>query len=1218
MWAQQVDVIRGQITGVDGSPIEGAHITATSLSGAVNRNGQSDRNGRYTITFPGGEGDYFVTISRIGYIEKRFEIKRTADQDILVADAKLSTALGLDVVHVVAPRNRVPRKGANSDVGGSERPVNSSTVSAADQGNLAALAASLPGVTLVPGADGDPSGFSVLGLGSDQNNTTLNGSQFGGGNLPRDAAVTSSLATSPYDVSRGGFSGGQLSVQTRPGSNFISRTMSVNADVPALQWTDRAARALGQEFTAASLGGLLSGPIKLDESFFAVSYQLGRKQSALHTLLNTDAAGLETIGIAPDSAQRLISILNRIRVPLTVSNLPSNRTTDQGSFLGTLDLAPSSSKGGTAFNLTMTGSWNRLSPVSSLTTEVPSHSGDHVSWNGMIQARQSTYLWFGLLSETAVILSEGRSSGDSYLAMPSGDVLLASTFPDGTNGIKDIAFGGSAFLGTSSSTSSLGASNQLSWFSANNKHRLKLSTELRRDGFGQTGAPNEFGNFTFASLGALDSGAASSFTRQFQARSRNGGEYVGAIALGDSYKRNADLQFQYGIRLDWNTYFGLPERNEDIARLFASRNDEAPNRIYASPRLGFSWTYGSAPQVGAFDGAVRGPRAVVRGGIGMFQNTPSASLLGNAIANTGLPDATQQVTCTGPATPIPDWQGYLTHAAAYPSQCAAGAAAFTNAAPNVTLLSKDFSTQRSLRSNLQWSGPVGGDRFMLTAEITYSRNMNQPGTVDLNVAARTRFVIQAEGGRPVYAYPSSIDPSSGEVAFGDARVSSSYNRVIQMRSDLLSESKQLTLRLVPITPNSAWLWSGTYVYSSVIEQARGFSGNTGGDPFTIEWARSAFDSHHQFQYSIGYNFFDAVRITWFGNVRSGVPFTPLVSGDVNGDGYANDRAFVYNPATTPDPALASAMHQLLGAAPTNVRDCLMRQLGTVAMRNSCQTPWTTSANLSISFNPLKLGLPQRATLSLFVSNPLGAADLLVHGQDNLHGWGQAFSPDPQLLYVTGFSPATNEYKYTVNQRFGSSNPAFNPLRTPVTVTAQVRIDLGPTRERQSLTQQLNSGRRSRGTRLTADMLKTIYANTGGLVNPTATILRQADTLGLTGMQADSVTAVNRRYVARLDSIWTPVAAYFGALPDRYDEERAYERYRAAREESIDLLVQLAPVVRALLSPTQQRKLPSIVASYLDTRYLKAIRSGTAGAGGNPFGQLIPGTNIIATSVTYTP
>jgi hypothetical protein len=117
------------------------------------------------------------------------------------------------------------------------------------------MAASLPGVQLVPGADGDPSGFSVLGLTPDQNSTTLNGMNFGGADLPRDAAVMSSLVTTPYDVTRGGFSGAQFSLRTRPGSNFVMRGMSFTLNAPQLQWTDRAARALGQEYTNLSLGG---------------------------------------------------------------------------------------------------------------------------------------------------------------------------------------------------------------------------------------------------------------------------------------------------------------------------------------------------------------------------------------------------------------------------------------------------------------------------------------------------------------------------------------------------------------------------------------------------------------------------------------------------------------------------------------------------------------------------------------------------------------------------------------------------------------------------------------------------------------------------------------------------------------------------------------------------------------------------------------------------
>lgn len=50
--AQQIDVIRGQVVGPDGKPLEDAKVTATSLSGSVNRSARTDKNGRYTITFP--------------------------------------------------------------------------------------------------------------------------------------------------------------------------------------------------------------------------------------------------------------------------------------------------------------------------------------------------------------------------------------------------------------------------------------------------------------------------------------------------------------------------------------------------------------------------------------------------------------------------------------------------------------------------------------------------------------------------------------------------------------------------------------------------------------------------------------------------------------------------------------------------------------------------------------------------------------------------------------------------------------------------------------------------------------------------------------------------------------------------------------------------------------------------------------------------------------
>ena len=1195
--AQQIDVIRGTITGPDGKPLEDAKVTATSLSGNVNRSARTDRNGRYTITFPGGEGDYFVEVSAIGYAARRFEVKRTVDQEILVADARLLAAAGqLETVRVTGQRDRPERNDASPDISGSERPVDNSAVPADQQGDIASMAASLPGVTMVPGQDGDPSGFSVLGLSPDQNNTTLNGLNFGGSNLPRDANVSTSLVTTPYDVSRGGFSGAQFQIRGRPGSNYITRTMSLNVDAPQLQWTDRAARALGQQYSNLSVGGLLAGPIRQDASFYNFSYQLGRRSYDLRSLLNTSPIGLQTSGIAPDSVTRLLSILQQQGIPTATPQLPGSRLFEQGSVFGAFDFAPPSSSSGQALNISYNGSWNQQTPVSSLTSELPAHSGERTTWNAGVQARHTNYFGIGILSETSLGLNRSRNYGSPYLDMPSGTVRITSLFPDGTSSIKNVAFGGSSSIDNTRTNTGTQLTNQLSWFSSNNKHRIKFTTELRRDAFTQNQQLNTLGSFTFNSLADLEAQRPSSFSRQLSPRIRSGSQFIGGMSLGDSFRKSSDLQIQYGVRLDGNRFSATPTFNPDLESVFGKRNDRVPNHVYLSPRIGFSWSYGTAPQVAGFAGAVRGPRAVVRGGIGMFQNTPNTTLISGAIENTGLAGALQQVLCAGAAAPVPDWNSYGTDPSAIPDQCADGSI-FASTVPNVTFFAPDYSAPRSVRSNLNWTGPILRNRFSATIEATYSRNVNQSGIVDLNFNPVVQFTLPDEVQRPVFVQTTSIVPTTGTIASRDARVSPLFSRVTELRSDLKSESRQIRFGLYPSTFSSKYSWGLSYVYSNVREQIRGFT-NTAGNPLDVEWSRSAFDSRHQIQYNFGYNFFDAVRVSWFGNFRSGTPFTPLVAGDINGDGYANDRAFIYDPDATADPALAAAMQSLLDGASDRTRDCLRKQRGSLAIRNSCQGPWTSQATMSLSFNPLKFRLPQRATLSLQIGNPLGAADLLLHGNDKLRGWGQFAIPDPTLLAVRGFDPATKRYRYEVNQRFGSTSPALTAVRAPVTVTAMMRFDLGPTRERQALTQQLDRGRTRRGDKAPEAMLRAMYTN-GGIPNPLATILRQADTLGLTGPQADSIATMNRRYVIRLDSIWGPVARYFAALPDNYDKDEAYSRYKRAREASVDMLIQLVPVINGLLSAEQRRKLPAYISSYLDTRYLASIRSGTAGAGNGP-------------------
>ncbi len=1191
--AQQADVIRGRVTSSQtGAPIDGAVVTATTLSGGVNRSTRTDNAGRYTITFPNGSGDYFITVRAIGYVPRRFELKRLSDEDILIGDVRVAVAASaLDTVVTLGRRDRPARADSAPDIGGMDRLVNATNVAIDNLGNLAAMAASTPGLLFIPGVDGDPAGYSVFGLDQTQNSTTLNGMNSGATDLPRDGDYAVTVALSPYDVSLGRFSGGRTNVRVSSGSNFIKRTGSLLLDAPPFEWTDAAGRALGQQYSNTNVGGGASGPIAFDQAFYNFSFQLGRSSSDLRTLLNTDPLGLQTAGIAGDSVARLVDILRGQRIPATVGRVPDNKLADQGLVLGSFDFTPPTSTSGQSYNLTVNAGWNRLSPAVNLTSAVPASAFDNTRWNGAVQGHHTAYFGFGVLSETGIAVSELRRFASPYLNLPAGSVLVGSTFANGAGALKTVSFGG-APIDNSTTSRSLEASNELSWFSMDNKHRIKLTTDLRRDALSNEQGANTRGTFAFNSLADLEAGNAASFTRQLVPIATHENEIIGGLSLGDSYRPTYDLQLVYGLRADFNRFLDAPARNNAVVQSLAADNVVLPNRLAWSPRVGFSWTYGRAPEIGSFEGSARVPRAVLRGGVGIFQGLPSSALVSQTLANTGLASGAQSLMCVGAAVPTPAWGAYV-DASQIPTTCADGSEGtpLTNQAPNVTLFARDYAAPRSIRANVQWTGAVLGNRIAATINAAYSRNQHQPGFVDANLDSTARFTLADESNRPVFVAPSSIVASTGAIAAGASRVAPAFNHVTVLQSNLTSTASQIQLLLVPTAISTRYSWGLAYTLNNVRDIATGFS-STVGNPFDATAARAAFDWRHQIQVNAGYNAFDVVRLNWFQTFVAGLPYTPSVTGDVNGDGYTtNDRAFVFDPARASDPGLAAAMSKLLTDGPPNVRSCLARQLGRLAGRNSCQAPWTSTANLRIDFNPARVRMPERTMLSFSIANPLAAADMLLHGEGHPHGWGQFALPDNQLLFVRGFDPATRRFVYQVNSRFGNTSPAVSALRNPVALTAMVRVDVGPTRERQALTRTLDLGRTTPGPKVTAAELRAVYG-TAGLINPMAVILRSSDSLHLTGRQADSIATLNRWYLVRLDSIWSPVVRGYAALPDRYSQRAAYAQYVRAREGSVDLLIALAPRINGVLTSAQRRKLPALTAAHLDERYLAAVRAGT--------------------------
>jgi hypothetical protein len=205
---------------------------------------------------------------------------------------------------------------------------------------------------------------------------------------------------------------------------------------------------------------------------------------------------------------------------------------------------------------------------------------------------------------------------------------------------------------------------------------------------------------------------------------------------------------------------------------------------------------------------------------------------------------------------------------------------------------------------------------------------------------------------------------------------------------------------------------------------------------------SGNDRRHNLNLTLAYPISQSIEITAITRLSSGQPFTPIVNRDVNGDGSRNDRAFIFDPATTGDSAIANGMARLLDAVPGSVRECLESQIGEISERNSCRNPWTQSLDLRASIRPNLPTVGRRLTLSLDGRNVLTGLDQLFHGRDRMKGWGEGQRADANLLEVRGFDPTTQSFNYEVNEGFGQTNRGPNAFRNAFSLTISARLAIG--------------------------------------------------------------------------------------------------------------------------------------------------------------------------------
>ena len=122
----------------------------------------------------------------------------------------------------------------------------------------------------------------------------------------------------------------------------------------------------------------------------------------------------------------------------------------------------------------------------------------------------------------------------------------------------------------------------------------------------------------------------------------------------------------------------------------------------------------------------------------------------------------------------------------------------------------------------------------------------------------------------------------------ESRRSAEFGRVVSRVSDLRGYGGQLTFGLSPdvfkFRTRRSVFASLNYTLQASRRQYRGFDGAGFGDPRVVEWAPSQSDARHVIVMTGGIGGDKLGTVTLFARAQSGLPFTPVVQGDVNGDG----------------------------------------------------------------------------------------------------------------------------------------------------------------------------------------------------------------------------------------------------------------------------------------------------------------------------------------------
>lgn len=1145
--------IRGRVTDTGGSSVSGATVMLTPLGSTDTRGVESDSAGQYALTLPTRPSEgVLAVVSAAGFAVTRLRaVPNEADSTSLIVDIRLerTTATVLRGVQILARREGALRRDpTETDVGGTERLLMGATaqpVAGGEQGEVAALAGAAIGISQIAGSNGQTAGFSVLGAGPERNVVALDGLAFASGSVPREAIVAAKVTTTTFDVARGGFSGGRVDLSIIPGSNITTQRLRFAATGEPVQIGPGGSLDQYQQYRAAQFGVGRSGPVVIDRISYRFAGDVSVRAQQLATLSSSRALIRDVAGI---SASARDSVLQRGAALELLPNGENSRRTVAGSALLQLDVSPRSER---SRSVTAAVSMRRAEPLLGAVRSPAGFGAVLRDMRGSIQAKRVALLRRSV-NETAIGVSLENFDSDLLSARPEVRVMV----PGIAGGATSLILGAPGHGIDDAVRVGLAARNETSWRAG--RQVMRATLELDFDRARTRRAANPFGSYQFASISDLFANAPQSYSLAITAPSTVE-RLSAAWALGATVRRSERFSLQYGVRIDAARFWSVSQTSVQYPLPGTELEVGLPRYREFSPRLGLTWSYGRDAR-----GA---PRGTVNAGVGRFVGAVPTT----RVASTYQPAGEGRLYCAGSAAPR-----IVPPGVAAPIDCAdqETGGGIASDSRGVTLFSRSYSAPASWRSTATWSG-FGWGIYTPEVELTFARDARLPSVIDANFAGVRQFALDDEGGRPVYASPGVIHAASGIIDPNASRIAPEVGAIRIVRSDLHADRLQVAATLLRSRLGGSFARVG-YAYLRTREEFRGYDATTFGDPRTRSFATARYANRHSWKGSLILPVRRLGTFTAFGEWRSGLRFTPIVHGDVNGDGFSNDRAFVFDPRVATDRQLAGDLQRIIDGASRETRACLVRQLGRVARPQSCTTPWHMTLDGKFAFASKTMGLPTRLTIAIEALNIPGAADQLLH-RGNLRGWGQMGFADPYLYRVTGFDPALRRFRYAVNPLFGAAPFARQGSAAPF----QLRLEASVNLTRDPVKQELRLDRR-REQRPTASVLLERYL--ARYPNPYEAVLQVGDSVSLSSAQASELSQRQDAFLLRMRDTWQPVADFVSS--NVRDESRTADAIRSARTKAASIYADAAREIRATLEEGQLQRLPWGVLFLIEPTFLE--------------------------------